>query len=93
MSIAHEIAAAHPVAADAYHAAEVRAIAKDQIWEGRGYTIYVFDDNSLLAQSEMDQIAVDGDDRESVLSYMRWLGTDAPLDKQRLDDMLDAVAE
>lgn len=93
MKTAHQIAQQHTDTIAASEAAEAAAIAKDQIWDGEGYTIYVFDDNSFLSQSGPLQIAVDADDRASVIAYMEWMGTDAPLDKQRLDDMLDALAE
>lgn len=90
---AHQIAAQHADIASAAAAAEAAAFAKDQIWSGEGYTIYGFSDNSFLSQSGSEQIAVDADDRDSVLAYVEWLGDDADLDKQRVGDMLDALAQ
>ncbi|TAA45749.1 hypothetical protein EA655_05420 [Pseudoxanthomonas winnipegensis] len=72
--------------------AESWAVSKDQIWGGEGYTLYVFNDNSILAQSGPEQIAVDADDPESVQAYVQWLGDDAPLDQQRLDEIIAALA-
>lgn len=93
MKTAHQIAQQYADTAAAAEQSESMAIAKDQIWGGEGYTVYVFDDNSLLAQSGVSQIAVDAGTRASVLEYIAWLGTDAPLDKQRIDDMLDALED
>lgn len=91
MKAAQQIAALHSNATDASEAAESAAIAKDQVWGGDGYTVYVFDDNSILAQSGPEQIAVDADDLASVQSYVEWLGADAARDQRRIDDMLAAL--
>ncbi|WP_372362918.1 hypothetical protein ACCQ10_09485 [Xanthomonas sp. NCPPB 1325] len=90
--IAQQIAQQYDNTTAAGETAESQAIAKDQIWSGEGYTIYLFDDNSLLAQSGSAQIAVDADDQGSVDNYIKWLGEDAAHDQQRIDDMLAALA-
>ncbi|MBB5875907.1 hypothetical protein [Xanthomonas sp. 3498] len=90
--IAQQIAQQHNDTTTASEAAESLAIAKDQIWNGEGYTIYVFDDNSFLAQSGPTQVAVDADDQASVDAYVKWLGADASHDQQRIDEMLAAFA-
>lgn len=71
--------------------AEAQAIAKDQIWGGEGYTVYVFDDNSFVVFSGPTSLAVDADDREQVQAYIKFLGEDAGQDQQRIDDMLAAL--
>ncbi len=64
--IAQQIAQQYTDTTAAAEMAQTRAIAKDDIGGGEGYTIYVFDDNSFLAQSGPSQIAVDADDAGSV---------------------------
>lgn len=91
MKTAQQIAQQHANLDAAQTAAEASAIAKDQIWEGEGYTILVFDDNSFLAQSGVEQIAVDGDDEMSVRKYIAWLGEDAKHDSQRIENLLEAM--
>jgi len=88
MKTAQIIVSEHSDAVDAMEQAELKAIAKDQIWSGDGYTIYVFDDNSFLAQSGNDQIAVDGDDPNSIDAYVAWLGVDVEYDLQRIQSLL-----
>lgn len=88
--ISQQIAEKYTTTTAAEAVAEGRAVSKDQIWSGECYTIYVFDDNSILAQSGPVQIAVDGDDKASVQNYIAWLGEDAEHDQLRIDDMLAA---
>jgi hypothetical protein len=90
--IAQQIAQQHADTTTVAEAAAAQATAKDEIWSGEGYTVYVFADNSLLAQSGPTQIAVDADDQVSVAAYIEWLGEDAAHDQQRIDDMLAAFA-
>ena len=71
--------------------AAARAIAADQIWGGEGYTIYLFDDNSLWATSGSASIAIDADNAESVQNYLTFLGADAHLDAERIKNMNDAL--
>ena len=65
-----------------------RAIGRDQIWGGEGYTIYVFDDNSMYVESGPTSIAVDADDAASVRSYIAFMGDDADLDADRIHNMM-----
>ena len=90
--IAQQIAKQFNNTEAAGQAAEVQAISKDQIWDGEGYTIYVFDDNSFLAQSGPLQCAVDADDSGDVDAYEAWLGDDAQYDKARIEDMREALS-
>lgn len=90
--IAQQIAQQFTDTTSAADAAQGRAIAKDDIWGGEGFTLYVFDDNSFLAQSGLEQIAVDADDSASIDAYVAFLGEDACRDQQRIDDMREALA-
>ncbi|WP_458068657.1 anti-CRISPR protein AcrF2 [Rhodanobacter sp. BL-MT-08] len=71
--IAQQIAAQHADTTKASEAAEAKAIAKDQVWEGEGYTKYTFDDNSILIQQGATQYAMDADDAGSIQGYAEWL--------------------
>ncbi|HBN54738.1 MAG TPA: hypothetical protein DD456_12150 [Stenotrophomonas sp.] len=90
--ISQQIAQQYTDTTAAAEAAQARAVAKDDIWGGEGYTIYVFDDNSFLAQSGPTQIAVDADDAGSVDAYVEFLGDDVAHDQTRIDEMRAAFA-
>ena len=90
---AHAIMANCPDVPDATAAAEEQAIAKDQLrWGADTYTVYVFDDNSMLAQSGPHQLAVDAGEEKEVDDYVRFLGDAAEADAQRIADMRAALA-
>lgn len=88
---AHQIAQLHAGTTDASKAAEAVAIAKDDFWQGEGFTVYVFDDNSMLVQSGPSQLPVDADNREEVRAYIAFLGDAADSDRERINNMLDAL--
>lgn len=75
--IAQQIAIQHSNTTAAGEIAEAKAIAKDQVWEGEGYTKYTFDDNSVLIQQGPTQYAMDADDADSIRGYAEWLDVDA----------------
>ncbi len=71
--------------------AEKRAIAKDQIWGGEGYTKYTFDDNSALIQSGALQFGLDAEDVNSIKKYFEWLGDDISFEKVEIERLLEAL--
>ena len=79
-------------ASSAQAEAEKRAIAKDQIWGGEGYTKYLFDDNSALIQSGVLQFGLDADNADSINKYAEWLGDDKSLEQAEIERLLDALA-
>ena len=90
--IAHQIAAQHDNTTAAGEVAEARAIAKDQVWEGEGYTKYTFDDNSVLIQQGPTQYAMDADDADSIRGYAAWLDADArAAEAGEVDRLLEAL--
>lgn len=89
MKIAQKLAALTSI--EAQKKAEEEAIAVDQIWGGKGYTKYTFDDKSVLIQSGTEQFALDVDSAESIYEYEKWLGTDAHLDADEIGRLLVAL--
>lgn len=75
--IAQQIAAQYDNTTAAGEIAEAKAIAKDQVWDGEGYTKYTFDDNSVLIQQGPTQYAMDTDDADSIRGYANWLDPEA----------------
>ena len=75
--IAQQIATEYDNTTAAGEVAEAKAIAKDQVWDGEGYTKYTFDDNSVLIQQGPTQYAMDADDAGSIRGYAEWLDADA----------------
>lgn len=72
--------------------ADYHAIARESIWAGDGYTIWVFDDNSLFVRSGPLCLAVDADDAESVERYVKFLDEEAAAhDADRIQAMRDAL--
>lgn len=78
----------------ACEAAEAIAIAKDQVWDGEGYTKYTFDDNSVLIQSGTTQYAMDADDADSIKGYADWLDDEArTAEDSEIKRLLEAVED
>ncbi len=91
---AQMIAQQHKDTVAACEAAEAIAIAKDQVWEGEGYTKYTFDDNSVLIQSGTTQYAMDADDADSIKGYADWLDDEArTAEDSEIKRLLEAVED
>nr|5UZ9_K Chain K, Anti-CRISPR protein 30 [Casadabanvirus D3112] len=90
----HHIAQQHKDTVAACEAAEAIAIAKDQVWDGEGYTKYTFDDNSVLIQSGTTQYAMDADDADSIKGYADWLDDEArSAEASEIERLLESVEE
>ncbi|EOV2330787.1 TPA: anti-CRISPR protein AcrF2 [Pseudomonas aeruginosa] len=88
------IAQQHKDTVAACEAAEAIAIAKDQVWDGEGYTKYTFDDNSVLIQSGTTQYAMDADDADSINGYADWLDAEArTAEDSEIKRLLEAVED
>ncbi|ELK4823471.1 anti-CRISPR protein AcrF2 [Pseudomonas aeruginosa] len=88
------IAQQHKATVAACEAAEAIAIAKDQVWDGEGYTKYTFDDNSVLIQSGTTQYAMDADDADSIKGYADWLDDEArTAEDSEIKRLLESVEE
>jgi hypothetical protein len=72
---------------------EKRAIARDQLSEGEGYTKYTFDDNSVLVQSGVSQYGMDADDADSIKGYAEWLGDDLKFEQAEIDRLLSLIED
>lgn len=91
---AQMIAQQHKDTVAACEAAEAIAIAKDQVWDGEGYTKYTFDDNSVLIQSGTTQYAMDADDADSIKGYADWLDYEArTAEDSEIKRLLEAVED
>jgi hypothetical protein len=91
MKIAQHLATFIPSFAQAE--SEKRAIARDQLWEGEGYTKYTFDDNSVLVQSGVSQYGMDADDVDSIRGYAEWLGDDLKFEQAEIDRLLSLIED
>lgn len=89
MKIAQQLAVLD--ATEAQTQAEEKAVAKDQIWGGEGYTKYTFDDNSVLIQSGPIQYGLDADDKESIAGYAAWLGDDVDFEAGEIARLAEAL--
>lgn len=90
--IAQQIAAQHDNTTAAGAVAEAKAIAKDQVWAGEGYTKYTFDDNSVLIQSGATQYAMDAGDANSIRGYESWLDAAArDAESGEIERLLEAI--
>lgn len=91
---AQMIAQQHKDTVAACEAAEAIAIAKDQVWDGEGYTKYTFNDNSVLIQSGTTQYAMDADDADSIKGYADWLDDEArTAEDSEIKRLLESVEE
>lgn len=91
---AQMIAQQHKDTVAASEAAEAIAIAKDQVWDGEGYTKYTFDDNSVLIQSGTTQYAMDADDSDSIKGYAKWLDDEAfSAEASEIERLLESVED
>jgi hypothetical protein len=89
--IAQQIAAAHSNSTDAMEAAELRAIAKDQVWSME-MTKYTFDDNSVLAVRGPDHFGFDADSPDSIGAYKAWLGADVDASEtSEIERLIEAI--
>lgn len=94
MKIAQKIAQQHTDIINAAEASEALAIAKDQVWDGEGYTKYTFTDNSVLIQSGSSQYAMDADNIDSISGYAAWLDPEAQeAEATEVERLLAAVEE